>query len=134
MLGRRTYTDDEVAAARSWFAAAVHAYRGLYADGSGRGADLEHRYAEALVLSLDRWFVHRLRAVEGNTTNPLTELGLLAESILAGGTLTAAKGIRYDPAHAVLGRALGAPVLISVTDAENLADAVFAELGRTFRG
>lgn len=133
MLGRRTYTEEELSAARTWFDGAIRAYRALYTDASGRGAELEHHYAEALVLSLDRWFVHRLRAVEGDATNPLTELRLVAESILTGGTLTEVAGIRYDPAQAVLARALGAPVRLTVTDAETLADAAFVELEAKFR-
>ena len=73
MLGRKTYTSEELDHARTAIAGQLAAYRRL-ADAVDATGDpraqaaleaFEPRFAEALTLALDRHFVHRLRVVAG---------------------------------------------------------------------
>jgi len=96
-------------------------------------AELEERTAVAALLVLDRAFVHRLRAVEGKDTNPLTEVGLIATSLVEhDGVMTAVKGIKYLPGSSVLGIAPGDRIRPGVGDAEKLTRAFLAELEARF--
>ena len=122
-FGRGSYDDDEIAGAHAWFYAAAEAAR-------DSGDDV--RLAEGLLLSLDRWFVHRLREVEGQGTNPLTELSLVVAGIMSGGTLTPVDGIDYRPEDSVLGIRAGAQFTLTLDDAEVLAAAFFGELEARF--
>ncbi|UYK40905.1 hypothetical protein [Microbacterium terricola] len=120
---RSTYDDDEIAGAHAWFYAAAEA---------ARDAGDDVRLAEALLLSLDRWFVHRQREVAGDGTNPLTELGLVVSGIMSGGTFMPADGIDYRPEDSVLGIRAGAQFSLTLDDAETLAGAFFGELEARF--
>jgi hypothetical protein len=137
VLGRKDYTPDEVAAARKAVDEQLTAYRELAAavDATGEPkaaaalAAFEPLLANALVMELDRFFVHRLRAVSGKDGNPLNEVEVLVESLLAGGgALAAHKVIRLRPERSVLGLAPGAPIQLTVDRFEQLADAFFGEL------
>ncbi len=137
MLGRKDYTPDEVATARKAVEEQLAAYRELAAavDASGEPKVVaaleafEPVLASALVMELDRFFVHRLRAVSGKDGNPLNEVEVLAESLLAGGGVVAAhKVIRLRPERSVLGLAPGDRIRLTVDRFEQLADAFFGEL------
>ena len=61
-----------------------------------------------IVLSLDEYFVHRLRGVEGKDGNPLNEVRMIADSVmLHGGVLTVENAIKWNPETTVLGLAPG---------------------------
>jgi hypothetical protein len=137
VLGRKDYTPDEVAAARKAVDEQLAAYRDLAAAVDATGdpkalaalAAFEPVLANALVMELDRFFVHRLRAVGGKDGNPLNEVEVLVESLLAGGgVLVAHKVIRLRPEGSVLGLAPGARIRLTVDRFEQLADAFFTEL------
>ncbi|GAA4813018.1 hypothetical protein GCM10023200_58500 [Actinomycetospora chlora] len=126
MLGRKTFTTDEIENARTTVAAQVAALRGA-------AAPDEPALANALLLALDRRFVHRIRNVSGKDTNPVTEVELLAESLLDhDGVLTPNKVIRYQPERSVLGLAPGDAVSLDADAFERLADAFLAELAVRF--
>lgn len=126
MLGRKTYTESEIAAGRSFVRSTVTALADVADAVPASTLDDVHRpLVAAAFLGLDRLFVHRLRAVAGNGTNPCTELTLVVEALLRGdGVLAALSPIKYKAEASVLGVALGDPVPLT-------ADA-FARLGEAF--
>ena len=141
MLGRKNYSPDELFAAQEAVREQLTAYRNL-ADAVDEAADpavtaaleaLEPVLFAALTVSLDRIFVHRLRAVAGKDTNPLTEVELLVDSIQGNrGVLRPLNPIRYQPDKAVLGLPLGERVRLTADSFERLAQAFLDELGTRF--
>lgn len=135
MLGRKTYTAEEMRRGRELVEAHLAAFRAV-AESAPAGealSALEERTATAALLVLDRAFVHRLRAVEGKDTNPLTEVGLVAVSLVEhDGVMTPVKGIKYVPGAGVLGIAPGDRIRLTVGDTEKLASAFLAELEARF--
>jgi hypothetical protein len=152
VLGRKTYTAEEIRRGRELVETQLAAFRAVTDAGTAGAAgaagtadeatrdatrdalaELEERTAVAALLVLDRAFVHRLRAVEGNDTNPLTEVGLIATSLVEhDGVLTAVKGIKYLPGSSVLGIAPGERIRPGLGDAEKLTRAFLAELEARF--
>jgi hypothetical protein len=141
MLGRKTYTRDELDHVRAAVAGQLAAYRRLAeavdAAGDPRAQAaleaFEPRFAEALTLALDRSFVHRLRAVAGKDGNPLNEVAVLAESLLVdGGAVRPSSGIKLDREQAVLGLAPGDAIALSAADFERLAEAFLGEIEARF--
>jgi hypothetical protein len=141
MLGRKTYTPEELDHARTAIAGQLAAYRRLAdaieATGDPRAQAaleaFEPRFAEALTVALDRHFVHRLRAVAGKDGNPLNEVAVLAESlVVGGGVVRPGSGIKLDPERSVLGHAPGDAIALSAADVERLADAFLGELEARF--
>jgi hypothetical protein len=141
MLGRKTYTPEELDRARTAIAGQLAAYREL-ADAIDATRDpraqaaleaFEPRFAEALTLALDRHFVHRLRAVAGKDGNPLNEVAVLAESLVADdGVVRPTGGIKLDAERSVLGLAPGDPIALSAADVDRLAGAFLAEMEARF--
>ena len=130
MLGRRTYTREELDAARSWVADRVARFRALPADDAR--AQFGPAYAGDLLIALDRRFVHRLRAVTGREGTPLDEPELVAGALVDGGVLRAGTVICYRPEQSVEGLAVDEPVRLTVDDAERLALAALDELETAF--
>jgi hypothetical protein len=123
MLGRKTFTRDEIDQARK----AVDAQLTVL-----RGQD-DPVLGNALLLALDRRFVHRVRPVSGKDTHPVTEVELLAECLIDhDGVLTPNKVIKYEPGRAVLGLRPGDTIAIDAAAFERLADAFFTELEARF--
>lgn len=125
MLGRKTYTREELDAGREAVRQQLAAYR------SGAGdPDAEAVYFNAMLLALDRRYVHRVRTVTGKDTNPLSEVEVLVDSLMADGVLSAGPVVKLVPEKSVLGLQLGDPIRLSASDFERLADAFLAELER----
>jgi hypothetical protein len=123
VLGRKTFTRDEIDDARKAVDAQLTALRGHDAPVLGN----------ALLLALDRRFVHRVRPVSGKDTNPVTELELLAEGLIDhDGVLTPTKVIKYQPERTVLGLQPGEAITIDAAAFERLAEAFFTELEARF--
>ena len=116
MLGRRTFGDEEQARAREWFEETLRAARDVHTIG-------ERRASEGILLALDRWFVHRVRSVAGEDTNPLTEIVLVVEAILADGVLRDQPPIMYDRARSVLANPMGQHLTLTFDDVERLGRA-----------
>jgi hypothetical protein len=131
VLGRKTYTQQELEAATATIDGALATYDALPA-GAARDA-LEPQLFNNLALSLDRFFVHRLRVVTGKDANPLNELELIADSLMNhGGVLTTNNVIKYKPADAVLGLEPGAPIALSQPQFRRLSQAVLDDLRAKF--
>ena len=117
MLGRKTFTQEELDSARS----AVREQ--LASDAS------DPVIFNGLLLALDRRFVHRLRGVTGKDGTPLNEVELLVESLINnGGVLRGNNVIKYVPADSILKLELGDRISISRDQFEELSKAFFEEL------
>jgi hypothetical protein len=137
MLGRKDYTEDEIAHARAAVTEQLAAFHSLAtAAGANAGAALasfEHVYFNNLVLVLDRYFVHRVRAVSGKDANALNEVELLADSIMTNnGVLRGNNVIKYVADDSVLKLAIGEPIALTAEQFERLAEAFLGEIERKF--
>ena len=137
MLGRKSYTRDEVDRARAAIDERVAAYDALRrAVASGGGAAeaeaLESAYFTALVLALDRFFVHRVRTVTGKDTNPLSEVELVSDSLIAGTALETGTVVTYVPEKSVLGLAPGDPIVVTADGFRRLSAAFLATIETRF--
>jgi hypothetical protein len=141
MLGRKDYTKEELDNATRAVTKQIAAYRKLVRAVEATGdkkaeaalAGLEPILFNNMVLTLDRYFVHRLRIVTGKDTNPLNELELLTESLMNnGGVLRGNNVIKYVPEDAVLNVEPGAKISLSAADFEQLAKGVLAEIDAKF--
>jgi hypothetical protein len=97
----------------------LKAYRKLAAatKGSPAVANFAPQFFNHLVLALDEYFVHRLRAVEGKDGNPLNEVRVRASSVmLHDGILNVEKSIKLEPETSVLGLA---PAIASNSTSEH---------------
>src|SRR3954465_10624569 len=116
MLGRKTFTQEELDAARDAVAEQLAA-----ADGA------DPVIFNNLTLALDRRFVHRLRGVTGKAGTPLNEVELIAESLMKnGGGLGGNNVIKYVPEQAVLGLQLGDEIAIGAEQFERLSEGFLA--------
>ncbi len=138
MLGRKTFTQEELDGCRAALDEQVGAYTRV-AEAAGRNggaaalADFDGPFFTNLVLVLDRWFVHRIRPVSGKDGNPLNEVELIAEAvILHDGVMPKSAVIKYVPADTVLGIEVGEKVSLSAEDFERLSAAFLAEIERRF--
>jgi hypothetical protein len=142
MLGRKSYTQDELDNAKTAVNRQLAAYRRLVKALDGATSDPEVRSAleefEPLLfnnqtLVLDRYFVHRLRVVTGKDGNPVNEVELLSDSLMNnGGVLRGSHVIKLIPDESVLKLNLGDPIRLSATQFERLAKAFFAEIKTRF--
>jgi|SRR3954451_173605 len=138
MLGRKTFTQEELDSARKAIAAQLRAYRKLAeaAEGGPAGealGKLEPLLFNEMALALDRRFVHRLRGTTGKGGTPLNELELIAESLMNnGGVLRGINVINYVPEESVLQLELGDRIAITRSGFERLAKAVLAEIESKF--
>jgi hypothetical protein len=136
MLAVNSYPPEYIARCRTNIDQTVKAYAKVAAAAKGDAAAIakfEPRFFEHLVLALDEYFVHRLRAVEGKDGNPLNEVRVLASSLMQhDGVLTVEKSIKLDPATSVLGLAAGEPITLDQASFTKLAHAFFDELEARF--
>ena len=125
MLAVSSYARDYIEGRRARIEADVAAFR---AAGVSDPA-FEAAYFNNLVLALELSFVHRLRALEKEDGNALNEVRLLAHSLLTnGGRLVEDRRIALDPAHTVLGYAVGDEIAVREGDFVRLSKAFFAEI------
>jgi hypothetical protein len=131
MLGRKTYTKEELDHGRKAVDRQLASYKALVGevpDGSTALADFEADFLNNLVLVLDRFYVHRLRGVAGKDTNPLNEVAMIAESVVTNDGVLTANGVKYVPEKAVVQLKVGDRIRLSLDDVERLAAAYFTEL------
>jgi hypothetical protein len=94
-----------------------------------------HALLPSLLIALDAHFVHRARGLEKKDGNPCNEVRMLVASWLAGSdVLLADKSIKYDPARAVLGIAIGGRLALDLHSARRLAHAFLADIEAKFGG
>ena len=98
-------------------------------------AGFEAPFFNSMVLALDRWFVHRVRAVSGKDGNPLNEVELIVDSVMtSGGVLCGNNVIKYVPGESVLGLEIGDRISLTREQFERLSEAFLAEIERRFSG
>lgn len=132
MLARTTFPRDYIQAARERVAQRVAAYRALPA--SAKTPEFTAAYFNDLVVVLDAFFAHRTRAVEKKDGNPLNEVRILAQSVLANGEVMGSDTtIRMTPSGSVLGLGEGDAIALSDDDFVRLADAFLADLEGKYR-
>jgi hypothetical protein len=142
MLGRKTYTQEELDNATAAIVRQLDAYKRLRAAIDGATADPEVAAAlEAfepllfnnLTLVLDRLFVHRVRIVTGKDGNALNEVELLTDSLMNNdGVLRGNNVVKFVPAQSVLQLEIGDPIGLSAADFERLSEAFLAEIRSRF--
>jgi hypothetical protein len=140
MLGRKDYTKDELAHATKTVNDTVAAYKKLAKAVEASGDSKARAALEAfepvlfrdLTLTLDRLFVHRIRKVAGNDNNPLNEVELITESILAGAPFTTNNVLRYVPEESVTGLKPGDRIDLTADEFERLARAFLADIKAKF--
>ena len=139
MLGRKTYTREELENARTVIDAQLAAWRALAeaADGSPKTAAaleaIEPLLFNNMALVLDRYFVHRLRSVTGKDGNPLNEVELLSESLMNNdGVLRGNNVVKFVPERSVTGLEPGQRIRLGADEFERLARAFLADLEAKF--
>ncbi|WP_009479029.1 hypothetical protein [Rhodococcus sp. JVH1] len=142
MLGRKNYTKEEIDHAEASVAEQVAAYTSLKGAIAGEVTgkkvfaaleDFEPLFFDNMVLVLDRYFVHRIRAVTGKDGNPLNEVEIVADSLMNnGGVLRGISVLKYVSGQSVLKLEIGDRIRVSADDFERLSAAFFAELRSRF--
>jgi hypothetical protein len=141
MLGRKSYTQEELDNARAAVNQQLAAYRSLAAAVAAAGddkatsalEDLEVPFSNGMLLVLDRFFVHRLRVVTGKDGNPLNEVELLVDSLLNNkGVFRGNNVVKLVPEESVVKVPFGAAVRLTADDFQRLATAFFAEIEAKF--
>lgn len=135
MLGRKDYTKQEIDQARTAVHEQLAAYEELSTEGNVSPAleAFEPRFVNAMILALDRAFVHRVRPVTGKDGTPLNELELLAESLMNNdGVLRGNDVIKYVPDASILKLELVDRIELTAGQFERLAEAVLAEIESKF--
>jgi hypothetical protein len=93
----------------------------------------EARYANDLVLVLDRLFVERARSVAGTDCNALNEVALLADSLMHhGGLLHVGSVVEYVPDETVLGLEPGDRIALTLALFERLSTSFLREISSKF--
>lgn len=86
-----------------------------------------------MVLSLDHYFLHRVRKNEGKDGNPLNEVRVLCDSLTDNdGVVAADKTIRLEPETSILGLEVGDEIRLTEADFRRLADGFLAEIERRY--
>lgn len=141
MLGRNSFTQEKIASGERTMARQLAAFDRLASavrntgDAEAEAAleALEPVLFDSLALALDRFYVHRVRAVSGKDGNPLNELELVTDSLMTNdGVFEGNKVIKHSQQASVLGLAPGDPITLSRDDFERLSTAFFAELEARF--
>ena len=97
---------------------------------AGDGAHVVYSHE---ILTLDRMFAHRTRALEGKDGNALNEVRMICDGLLDNaGMFPVVKAIKYSPQTSVLGLSAGDTIAVDRAGFERLAAAFFAELRSRF--
>ena len=133
MLGRANYPLDFIVACRKRAERQLKLYDAL-AKKAGKEVDaFAPEFFNTMVLSLDHYFMHRLRGKEGKDGNPANEVRMLATSLLENdGVMNADNTIKYDAAKSITGIAVGQKIVIDRKQFEALVDGFFDEIGAKF--
>jgi hypothetical protein len=141
MLGKNSYPIEYIKASRERVAAQVSAYKNFTKKANKTGgasldtavASFEPVFFNNMVLTLDSYFTHRLRTIEGKDGNPMNEVRVLCQSILENNSVMAAdKTIKMKPEKSVLKLEVGDEINVTEADFVRLADAYFNEIEAKF--
>lgn len=139
MLGRKTYTAEEIAGARRAVDQQLAAYRRL-ATAAADDPDVndaldgfESLYFNNMLIVLDRYFIHRIRPVTGKDSNPLNEVELFSDSLMNNnGVLRTGTVVKYVQAQTIVKQAVGEEIRLTEATFDSLATAFLAEVERRF--
>lgn len=141
MLGRKSYTQDELDHAKAAVDQQVAAYETL-ARAAAKTGDKEVIAAldafepllfNNMTIVLDRYFVHRVRVVAGKDGNALNEVEMLCDSLMNNdGVLRASTVIKLVPDESASKVQFGDPIRLTADDFERLSAAFFAEIESKF--
>jgi hypothetical protein len=133
MLAQNTYPRDYVDRCHAMVDEQLAAYGSATGRAKGASVAFAPLFFNALVLELDRCFVHRTRAQEGKDGNPLNEVRLLCSSILEhDGVFTGEKVIKWKPEASVLGYGEGDTIAIDADGFARLSKAFFDAIEEKF--
>jgi len=136
VLGRKDYTEEELEHGRAAVKQQLALFEKVVPAGDAAGPardDFEVMFFNSMTLVLDRYYVHRIRAVAGKDTNPLNEVELITESLMSnGGIFQTNKVIKYVPENSVVKLNDGDPIRLTAKDFDRLSTAFFAELAERF--
>ena len=123
IFARRKAVDDQLAAYRKLARAAAGPELEAFAPG----------YFQMMVLALDHYFLHRLRAAEGKEGGPCNEVRMLCDAIKDnGGVLAKNTTIKYDPAKSATGIKIGDSIALDARSVGKLADAFFEDIAARY--
>jgi hypothetical protein len=141
MLGRKTYEQQELDNAKGVIDKQLAAYKKLAkaidatSDPKAKAAldGFEPLFFNNLLLALDRYFVHRLRASTGKDGNPLNEVELLVDSLLNNdGKFRGNNVIKLEPEESVLKINFDDKIELTQDQFERLYKAFMADLKAKF--
>jgi len=141
MLGVNSYSKDYINACQARVKAQVKSYRTLAKQAKGASAKsldsaiaaFEPEFFNNMVLTLDSYFMHRLRGQEGKDGNTLNEVRVVCASILEnGGVMGADKTIKMTPEKSVLKYEVGDPIRVREADFARISEAFFTEIEKKF--
>jgi hypothetical protein len=142
MLGRKSYTREEIDHSQAALGQQLAAYRELVKAVNAATTDkkvdaafdaFDRRFFNNMTLALDRYFVHRLRVSAGKDGNALNEVEMICDALLHNkGVLRGNSVIKFVPDQSVLKLDIGDTINLTEHDFERLSDAFFAELERKF--
>ncbi|MDZ7929597.1 MAG: hypothetical protein U5N21_05830 [Rhodococcus sp. (in: high G+C Gram-positive bacteria)] len=136
MLSVKSYSREYIDACRSRVDSQLAAYRAV-ASKRTKPTDVDAAFEIAffnnLVLTLEIYFLHRMRGQEKKNGNPLNEVRVLAASMTAADDImTSDPTINLDPKKSILGYAVGDRIALDEKQFVALADAYFAEIEAKF--
>jgi hypothetical protein len=141
MLGRKNYRQDELDQAKAAVDKQLAAYKNLVkavgdtSDPKAKAAleAFEPLFLNTMILVLDRFFVHRIRAVSGKDGNPLNEVELMADSLINNeGVLRGSNVIKLVPEQTVVKLGIGDRIRLDAAQFARLSKAFFGELEAKF--
>lgn len=134
MLALSSYSATQIAAARVAFADLVGSWTAVAARSAPAARERAERQVFAqMVVALDGWFAHRLRAVEGKDGNALNEVRLLAQGVVAnGGFFPSDSCTRWRPDASVTGFRAGDRIELDAEIFSRLADAFLTGIAERF--
>jgi hypothetical protein len=142
MLGRKSYTTDELETAKTLVESQLAAYSDLTAAIEDEAPsesidaareDFEPLFFNTMALALDRLFVHRRSSATAKQAGPLNELELICDSLMNNDGILHTNGAGvYVPQQSVLKLEPGERIALSLEQFEQLAQAVLAEIEAKF--
>ena len=129
MLGRNSYTREELDHGKAAVAAQLAGYKQLANPGDG----FEALFFNNMTIVLDRYFVHRVHGTTGKDNNPLNEVELIVDSLTNNdGIMRGNNVLEYIPEESVTKLELGDPIRLTAQQFDALSAAFFADLEQKF--
>jgi len=137
MLGVKNYSKEYVDACKANIDQQLKTYTKLASEAKNADSKtivaFEHSFFNNLVVLLDAFFVHRIRAVEGKDGNPMNEVRVVANSVLSNkGKMGTDSTIKMKPENSVLKLKAGDEIRLSQQQFVMLSKAFFAEMEKRY--